>query len=59
MERGVEGQPLTTGTLRAATADIMRAIAELLGELRNEQPPTELYDHHKAIEQRRAAAPPK
>jgi 1-acyl-sn-glycerol-3-phosphate acyltransferase len=53
-----EGQPLTTGTLRAATTDIMRAIAVLVGELRNEQPPAELYDHHKAIEQRHAAAPP-
>ena len=55
---GYEGQPLTAATLRAATADIMRAIALLVGELRGESPPAELYDHHKAIEQRRAAAPP-
>jgi len=48
-----EGQPLTAAVLRAATADIMRAIAQLVGELRNESPPAELYDHHKAIEQRR------
>lgn len=48
-----QGEPLTAETLRAATADIMRAIAELVGELRGEKPPAELYDHHKAIEQRR------
>lgn len=48
-----EGKPLTATTLRAATADIMRAIAELVGELRGEQPPAELYDHHRAIEERR------
>jgi 1-acyl-sn-glycerol-3-phosphate acyltransferase len=52
-----EGAP-TAATLRAATTDIMRAIAVLVGELRGESPPAELYDHHKAIEQRRAAAPP-
>lgn len=48
-----EGQPLTSTTLRAATTDIMRAIADLVGELRGETPPAQLYDHHKAIEQRR------
>jgi 1-acyl-sn-glycerol-3-phosphate acyltransferase len=53
-----QGQPLSAETLRAATTDIMRAIASLVGELRGESPPAELYDHHKAIEQRRAAAPP-
>jgi 1-acyl-sn-glycerol-3-phosphate acyltransferase len=53
-----EGQPHNTATLRAATADIMRAIAMLVGELRGESPPAELYDHHKAIEQRRAATSP-
>ena len=52
-----EGQPLTASTLRAATADIMHAVAALVGELRQESPPAELYDHHKAIEQRRATAP--
>ena len=46
-------QPLTATTLRAATADIMRAIALLVGDLRGEEPPAELYDHHKAIEERR------
>jgi 1-acyl-sn-glycerol-3-phosphate acyltransferase len=51
-----EGLPLTSQTLHDATADIMRAIAELVGELRGEQPPAELYDHHKAIEQRRHRA---
>lgn len=43
-----EGKPLTAATLNAATADIMRAIAGLLGELRGETPPDTLYDHHKA-----------
>ncbi len=50
-----EGRPLDADTLRSATADIMRAIADLVGELRGEQPPAELYDHHKAIEERRQA----
>ena len=50
-----QGQPLTAPTLHAATADIMRDVAALVGELRGESPPAELYDHHKAIEQRRAA----
>jgi 1-acyl-sn-glycerol-3-phosphate acyltransferase len=43
----------TATTLRAATADIMRAIALLVGDLRGAEPPAELYDHHKAIEERR------
>jgi 1-acyl-sn-glycerol-3-phosphate acyltransferase len=53
-----EEQQLTTATLRAATADIMTAIAALVGELRGETPPPERYDHHQAIRQRRAATPP-
>lgn len=51
-----DGKPLTAATLHAATADIMHAIADLVGELRGEQPPATLYDHHKAIEQRRSSA---
>jgi 1-acyl-sn-glycerol-3-phosphate acyltransferase len=47
------GKPLTAATLHAATADIMRAIAALVGQLRNEEPPPALYDHHKAVDQRR------
>lgn len=39
-----EGRPLDAETLNAATADIMRAITDLLGELRGETPPQELYD---------------
>jgi 1-acyl-sn-glycerol-3-phosphate acyltransferase len=50
-----DGKPLDAETLRAATADIMRAIADLVGELRGAKPPAELYDHHKAIEERRQA----
>jgi 1-acyl-sn-glycerol-3-phosphate acyltransferase len=50
---GYEGKPLTTPALRSATASIMRAIAGLVGELRQEEPPADLYDHHKAVEQRR------
>jgi 1-acyl-sn-glycerol-3-phosphate acyltransferase len=49
------GSELTAEVLRDATADIMRAIADLVGELRGERPPAELYDHHKAIEERRQA----
>jgi 1-acyl-sn-glycerol-3-phosphate acyltransferase len=48
-------QPLTAATLHAATTDIMAAIAGLVGELRREQPPAELYNHHKAVEQRRSS----
>jgi 1-acyl-sn-glycerol-3-phosphate acyltransferase len=48
-----DGQPLTKATLRAATDDIMRVIAGQLGELRGETPPDQLYDHHKAIQERR------
>lgn len=43
-----EGEPLTAATLRAATDDIMRAIAGLVGELRGEEPPERLYDHREA-----------
>jgi len=51
-----QGQPLNAPTLHAATAEIMAAIAVLVGELRHETPPAELYDHHKAIEQRRTTS---
>jgi 1-acyl-sn-glycerol-3-phosphate acyltransferase len=50
-----EGRPLDTGTLNAATADIMRAIADLLAELRGEPAPAKLYDHREAARARRAA----
>jgi 1-acyl-sn-glycerol-3-phosphate acyltransferase len=48
-----EGRPLTKSTLREATDDIMREIAGLVGQLRGEEPPKELYDHHKVLEERR------
>ncbi|MFI0450454.1 lysophospholipid acyltransferase family protein [Actinomadura sp. 6N118] len=48
-----EGEPLTRTVLREATDEIMRAIADLLGELREQEAPKELYDHHKAQEERR------
>ncbi|WP_051468202.1 lysophospholipid acyltransferase family protein [Actinomadura oligospora] len=51
-----EGEELSKETLRAATDDIMRQITDLLGELRGEEPPAELYDHHKVLEERRRAA---
>jgi 1-acyl-sn-glycerol-3-phosphate acyltransferase len=41
-----EGRPLDAETLTAATDDIMRAIAGLLGELRGQTPPEVLQDHH-------------
>ncbi len=53
---GYQGQPLTADTLHAATTDIMHAIAGLVGELRQQQPPAQLYDHHKAVEQRRSSS---
>jgi 1-acyl-sn-glycerol-3-phosphate acyltransferase len=43
-----EGKPLDAETLTAATAEIMRAIAGLLGELRGETPPAKLYDRREA-----------
>ena len=48
-----DGQPLNAATLEAATTDIMHAIADLLGELRGEKPPEQLYDHHAAVRERR------
>jgi 1-acyl-sn-glycerol-3-phosphate acyltransferase len=48
-----EGQPLNAQTLEAATTDIMHAIADLLGELRGEKPPEQLYNHRAAIRERR------
>lgn len=38
------GKPLTAELLHAATDAIMRRIADQLGELRGETPPTEFYD---------------
>ncbi|SEG87256.1 1-acyl-sn-glycerol-3-phosphate acyltransferases [Thermomonospora echinospora] len=46
-------RPMTAAVLHEATGEIMRAIAGLLGELRGEEPPKELYDHKKAIAERR------
>jgi 1-acyl-sn-glycerol-3-phosphate acyltransferase len=39
-----EGQPLTSATLRAATADIMADITALLAKIRQETPPAVPYD---------------
>ena len=47
------GRPLDKDTLLAATDDIMRTIAGLVGELRGQEPPKQLYDHHRAAEERR------
>jgi 1-acyl-sn-glycerol-3-phosphate acyltransferase len=49
-----EGRPLNTETLTAATADIMRAIADLLGELRGEKAPETLVDYREARRAERA-----
>ncbi|MFC9972120.1 lysophospholipid acyltransferase family protein [Spirillospora sp. NPDC127200] len=49
------GEPLTKETLHRATDEIMHAIAGLLGELRGQEPPRRLYDHHKVLEERRRA----
>ena len=46
------GQPLTSQTLREATAVIMADITRLLGELRGAEPPAEPY--HPAIARRKA-----
>ncbi|WP_106398001.1 lysophospholipid acyltransferase family protein [Actinocorallia populi] len=43
------GRPPDADTLRAASDDIMRAIAELLGELRGQKPPPELHVHHREV----------
>ena len=48
-----EGKPLTKTVLREATDQIMREIADLLGELRGQEPPEQLYDHRKVLEERR------
>ena len=52
-----QGQPLTGPTLRAATADIMRAITGLVAELRGEQPQAEPYDRHKTAAQAGGSPP--
>jgi 1-acyl-sn-glycerol-3-phosphate acyltransferase len=49
-----EGGPLDAETLTAATTEIMRAIADLLGELRGDKPPEKLYDHREAVRAARA-----
>jgi 1-acyl-sn-glycerol-3-phosphate acyltransferase len=49
-----EGRPLDAETLTAATADIMDAIAGLLGELRGQTPPEKRYDHREAARAARA-----
>ncbi|OLT10947.1 acyltransferase [Actinomadura sp. CNU-125] len=51
------GEPLGKETLRAATDDIMTAIAGLLGELRGELPPVERYDHRRVLAERRGTVP--
>jgi 1-acyl-sn-glycerol-3-phosphate acyltransferase len=50
-------QPLTAEMLHEATGLIMRAIADLLGELRGEQPPAQLRDRKKAVGQRGTDGP--
>lgn len=43
-----DGEPLTTATLRAATADVMKAITDLQAEIRGERPPEEPYDPRRS-----------
>lgn len=52
---GYAGRPADKQALHEATDDIMRAIAELVGQLRGERPPARLYDHRSEIERRAAA----
>lgn len=47
-----EGKPLTATNLRAATAEIMAAITDLLATIRDGEPPAELYDPKKARKER-------
>lgn len=42
------GEPLSGATLRAATADVMRAITELQAGIRGEEPPAVPYDPREA-----------
>lgn len=51
-----EGRPVDSATLNAATADIMRAIADLLAKLRGEPAPQTLYEHRAAARGARRAA---
>jgi 1-acyl-sn-glycerol-3-phosphate acyltransferase len=51
-----EGAPINTETLTRATADIMRAIADLLAQLRGEPAPETLYDHRAALRAKHAEA---
>jgi 1-acyl-sn-glycerol-3-phosphate acyltransferase len=52
-----QDKALTGPTLRAATADIMRAVTGLVAELRGEQPPAQPYDRHKAVAPGRGSEP--
>ncbi|MQA98042.1 MAG: 1-acyl-sn-glycerol-3-phosphate acyltransferase [Streptosporangiales bacterium] len=52
-----DGKPLTAEVLRNATADVMAAITELLGEVRGETPPKEPYDMNKARAEKFAKRP--
>jgi 1-acyl-sn-glycerol-3-phosphate acyltransferase len=45
------GQPITNAVLRAATDKVMMDVANLLGGLRGEQPPTEFF--HPAVARRK------
>jgi 1-acyl-sn-glycerol-3-phosphate acyltransferase len=45
------GQPLNNTVLRAATDKIMTEIAQMLGGIRGEQPPTEFF--HPAVARRK------
>ncbi|MDS1270453.1 lysophospholipid acyltransferase family protein [Lipingzhangella sp. LS1_29] len=49
-------QPLTSATLEAATAEVMRAITELQAGIRGEEPPAVPYDPAEARRQRFAGA---
>jgi 1-acyl-sn-glycerol-3-phosphate acyltransferase len=40
-------QPITAAILHDATADIMRANAGPVGQLRQQSPPADLYDRHQ------------
>jgi len=52
----LRAQPITTATLREATERIMKAITELLAQIRQEQAPTEPLDRRTALAKKKPSA---
>ncbi len=52
----LRSQPITTATLREATERIMKAITDIMAEIRQEQPPAEPLDRRVALAKKKPGA---